>query len=439
MASRAPSYCSSCGAAWPCAAHFASAVNTSSSNNAPNNNTNNSNPSNLGSGSAVLAAMPQQTPAHDNPRGRGGSPRGRGGTPRGRGGIPQTFPPRQESSSNSNSSSQSGPFTPGSGALGTSLQKDQRSSSAIFRNWKESGVLGTTPYLAAHNTSPDNSSNVSNTLSNSGSLGGSAKTPIQATVPSGSLLFSNANSISPFAAAPPPSPQTTQPGTVKRKRSDDTDLVYRPTLRYDNLEPVTVVVGSEKKPFLVWKSFLCAVSPYFEGVFNGGTRESTENTVELDTDPETFAYFLEWLHSRCLVDDKGHKKASQWPYDLLFNLYVFSDTFNVLQLKRDVLQVLWTHVRLGQGDGQALSLKSVTKAYSSLPEKDPLLEILAEKFAVDFDMSQLKQSDGEQYPNDFLFRVLSKVKGKGAGSGESILKKHWCPFQLSEEVSRKTK
>lgn len=73
---------------------------------------------------------------------------------------------------------------------------------------------------------------------------------------------------------------------------------------------MTLHVGPDKRPFHVWMSFLCAGSPYFAGAFNNDFKESEEKALTLpNTGPETFIYFLEWLHSRRLTDGEGNARA----------------------------------------------------------------------------------------------------------------------------------
>ena len=64
---------------------------------------------------------------------------------------------------------------------------------------------------------------------------------------------------------------------------------------------VTVVVGADEVPFQLYKELLRAKSGFFKAAIDGKFLESQERVIKLpEQDPETFKYFVHWLHTNSL-------------------------------------------------------------------------------------------------------------------------------------------
>jgi BTB/POZ domain len=70
-----------------------------------------------------------------------------------------------------------------------------------------------------------------------------------------------------------------------------------------------VIVGSIKASFIVHKSFVCNVSPFFQGACNSLFKEALSDEVYLPTaDPDAFDIFMDWIYTRRI-------RYPKWPLD----------------------------------------------------------------------------------------------------------------------------
>ncbi|KAH0382040.1 hypothetical protein KCU92_g6635, partial [Aureobasidium melanogenum] len=80
-------------------------------------------------------------------------------------------------------------------------------------------------------------------------------------------------------------------------------------------ETVTLIVGDEKKPYVVHKDLLCFYSDYFRAAFQGSFKEATERKVELPgVIKDVFEHFQVWLYTRRLdfADTQFHTIIRLW-------------------------------------------------------------------------------------------------------------------------------
>lgn len=94
-------------------------------------------------------------------------------------------------------------------------------------------------------------------------------------------------------------------------------------------DTVTIVVGPEKRKFIVPKNFLCRSSPFFRAALSGNWSETSPGgCLEMpEEDGDTFTAYLQWTFS-------GEVVVYEYEADLsnlnnhcpkLFDLYVFAD------------------------------------------------------------------------------------------------------------------
>jgi hypothetical protein len=63
-------------------------------------------------------------------------------------------------------------------------------------------------------------------------------------------------------------------------------------------EPITVIVGEDKKKFFVHESHIRSSSEFFDRAMNGDWKEKATRTIDLpEIDPRAFSVYLKWLHS----------------------------------------------------------------------------------------------------------------------------------------------
>lgn len=69
----------------------------------------------------------------------------------------------------------------------------------------------------------------------------------------------------------------------------------------ENASQVKIIVGPERKAFLINEALLCETSDFFHAAFRGGFREASEKEMELpEESPESFGLFINWLYSHTI-------------------------------------------------------------------------------------------------------------------------------------------
>jgi hypothetical protein len=85
---------------------------------------------------------------------------------------------------------------------------------------------------------------------------------------------------------------------------------------------VNVVVNNGKR-YWIHRQLLCRRSEYFDRLFNGGFRESTDETMHKpDVDPRTFDVFVHWLYTQELPRDFQLPGEPDKPLRFLHLLYL---------------------------------------------------------------------------------------------------------------------
>jgi hypothetical protein len=151
---------------------------------------------------------------------------------------------------------------------------------------------------------------------------------------------------------------------------------------------VTITVGidfDDDQSFVLPREYLTDVSEFFENIFKGTFHEVNEKTLTLsDVEPVTFQIFIEWLHRRKFLNGEGEEydgardgEADESRFTELMNLYIFSDQFDVPQLRRDVLDTFNNY----QNNCPVLyGTTAVTDAYNQLPQRSPMLRLLVDSY-----------------------------------------------------------
>lgn len=129
----------------------------------------------------------------------------------------------------------------------------------------------------------------------------------------------------------------------------------------------SILVGLDKKKFVIHQALLCSKSQYFTKALTGSFEESHTGIVTLeDISPVVFRIFVTWLYNRKLVytvsDERSnirqdfdslefsvsdlkrwqfdHEDPLTWPSHVLVHLYIFADRLDVKELRIDILNAL---------------------------------------------------------------------------------------------------
>lgn len=123
--------------------------------------------------------------------------------------------------------------------------------------------------------------------------------------------------------------------------------------------------------------------------------------------PSTMANFLEWIFSSKLSSVSG-QFADALVYGAGLDLYIFSDGYDVPQLRQDVLSLLFSKLRLTSTPNFPTEL--IVKAYDNLMSGDPLLKLLVEKFWRDVKIESLSEQDCDELPVQYVWSTTIYIK-----------------------------
>ncbi|KAH0162774.1 hypothetical protein KCU67_g5806, partial [Aureobasidium melanogenum] len=88
-------------------------------------------------------------------------------------------------------------------------------------------------------------------------------------------------------------------------------------------ETVTLIVGTEKKPYTVHKDLLCFYSDYFRAAFQGSFKEAAERKIDLlGVQEDVFEHFQVWLYTRRL-------DFATLSFKAIVELWVFGDQHQI--------------------------------------------------------------------------------------------------------------
>ncbi|KAJ9643107.1 clathrin associated protein complex medium subunit [Coniosporium tulheliwenetii] len=209
---------------------------------------------------------------------------------------------------------------------------------------------------------------------------------------------------------------------------------------------VTINVGPNARPFHIHRAPLCRWSEYFRGAFEGSFREAEEKALTLDdVSVKTFVAFTEWLYMRALIQQPvvlysesegkncGKYEEAVWndiensfsaviddledlgdymhewavTVDNLLSLYIFADKYDVIELRRDIMDTL---IHWGGYAGDAPDVQVVLRAYETLPHESGFCRFLVKIHGTcwnrppgsDYDWDRL-----QRLPREFLIEIIS--------------------------------
>ncbi|MCJ1243485.1 hypothetical protein MMC30_000682 [Trapelia coarctata] len=199
---------------------------------------------------------------------------------------------------------------------------------------------------------------------------------------------------------------------TKRESEPATRSVKRRKLFHGST--ATLLVGDERRSFIVHKQLLCSVSDYFIAALEGNFKEATEQNIEFpDEDPEIIERFLLWVYNGNILEKS--ETVVGIPYEVLASLYVFAESRCVYQLQNDVIDVLIRKSFTKEED----KILSPDDWFTKVSPSSPLRRLVAD-VAADGGTLDDPSWEFQEYPKDFLIdliQALYKVKLTGRVRG----------------------
>lgn len=252
--------------------------------------------------------------------------------------------------------------------------------------------------------------------------------------------------------------------------------------RTHDLTIVTVLVGPEKKPFYVYKEILCFYSKYFQNAFDGSFREADDRELVLDDiDVQTFRHVAQWLQNRGNIDETNAEAVveslqmatssvnriptSQGPNsnersesalpglqytfdsaDVLLNLYVFADRYDIRHLRNDVMDV-WRRdeINMELFGGTELPSHVFLRAIQSTPSRSKLYQYLLKRYAMSFNWHTAAgraylRGIWDQLPSEFTLEFFCEQSRAVKASKRPLYKDFygWCFYHEHEGKDEST-
>ncbi|KZF25617.1 hypothetical protein L228DRAFT_266077 [Xylona heveae TC161] len=206
--------------------------------------------------------------------------------------------------------------------------------------------------------------------------------------------------------------------TSKRseERSESTKL-SRPMDLFDKI--FWIVVGKEGRIFGIHKGLLCDVSSFFKDTFKNRLSASSQMFEPLrlpEISSDTFEIFNTWLYTRSFEWTKVRPEYGK-PYhfnhidlESIANIYLFADSYGILDLKDHCINVFLECYRLGNMDAELFPFeKTLFQKLCGNPSKWSLAKmLLADIFVNDIydGLWSSRNLKRDSLPECFYFDVL---------------------------------
>jgi len=174
----------------------------------------------------------------------------------------------------------------------------------------------------------------------------------------------------------------------------------------------SLVVGEEKRVFIVPKELLYSVSEYFKAALEGNFKEATEQKVELpDDDPEVIERVLLWAYTGKILDQG--ETVDDMSFMNLAGIYVFAESRCVPQLQNDIIDLI---IRRSYATGIDLLDPIEDGNWYTNVSPSSLLRRLAADISADAGKLDSPDWKFQSYPKDFLIGLIQafyRIKEEG--------------------------
>ncbi|KAF2095571.1 hypothetical protein NA57DRAFT_79290 [Rhizodiscina lignyota] len=150
-------------------------------------------------------------------------------------------------------------------------------------------------------------------------------------------------------------------------------------------DTIKVVVGTAPascSAFIVHRSLICGVSPFFRAACNREWREGKTGVVELPEDnPGVFGAFLQYIYTDgcdALNPTETLRSLDTGQVKQAINLYVLADKLGVVQLANDATSTLWSSYH-----DRDLKIEDIEMVYATTPTNSALRRLVVDEVVRD--------------------------------------------------------
>lgn len=186
-------------------------------------------------------------------------------------------------------------------------------------------------------------------------------------------------------------------------------------LRYDFIDYIIVLVGSEKKTFVVHKNIVCQSSRFFRAATTGQWKKATKKTVPLpDIKPEIFGAYVGWLYTGDIdvkaSPDIKYNASMDWPTLAEIQLkltgaFCLGDYLQDSKFRNSVVDEFKAVV---EGGKKVLTPNTKQYLWNHVNQDSQLMDMI-----VDYHITGLKPDkfdEGvDEYPYDFIVKIAQRA------------------------------
>jgi len=178
---------------------------------------------------------------------------------------------------------------------------------------------------------------------------------------------------------------------------------------------VTLLIGTEKKPYTVHKDLLCFYSDYFRAAFNGSFKEAAERKIELaGVTVNVFEHFQVWLYTRRL-------NPLELMVSELIHLWIFGDQHQIPLLQNYAVDGLFEKRTKEYCFAAGMALLVYEKTLPGSPLRRAIIEIYASCVLQESENSQLRLAGF--WSVESLIDLVRAVESRPKGLNQYALQK----------------
>lgn len=198
-------------------------------------------------------------------------------------------------------------------------------------------------------------------------------------------------------------------GDISGIDQDMQDVVSAENHFVDVGSDVHIIVGPEKREFMINEQLICDACPYFWNAFKGAFLEAETKTISLpDEASERFEDLIRWLYN-----DGFPSPNETWKK--LSTIWIFADQYQIDKLQNDVVDSLYRKFA-SRDQGINISYETLDYIVENTSHMRPLRRLFADMLANGISLQQLP-SRLSQIPADFLEDMVLAMKRAVSANG----------------------
>ena len=196
--------------------------------------------------------------------------------------------------------------------------------------------------------------------------------------------------------------------------ADISEKLIRCCTRYDYEESITVLVGEEKKKYVIHKNIVCQSSPFFDAAVKGQWKEAAEMVVRMpETKPEIFSAYVGWLYTGNLdvkaTPDTKYTKAME-PADVEAIQFKLVDAYRLGDYVQDPTfrnAVVDDWKTLTESTEQLFSVAVINRLWNLVGHDSKLTSMITDYYAADCTTAVFDEV-AERLPHSLVVRIARR-------------------------------